>query len=107
MIRIFYKNSIFFHCVAFFLTVKKRAIWTKIIRSFPSPSSPSPSPSHQFLIVTGTYTDSKGGTSGVEFCIILGYWNPLQVENSMVSYNFYARSDPRSRKFAVPKSGGN
>ena len=65
MIRIFHMRSKLFHCVFYLFDCQRRAILTKRIRS-----SPSLSPSHQFLRVTGTYIDFKGGTPGVEFCII-------------------------------------
>ena len=77
MIRIFYMKSRVFNRVSYFFDCQKRAILTKTIRSFPSPSpsstspSPSPSPSHQFLRVTGTYTDFKGGTPSVDFASFL------------------------------------
>ena len=66
MIRIFYMKSRVFNCVSYFFDCQKRAILTKTIRSFPSPS-----PSHQFLRVTGTYTDFKGGTPSVDFASFL------------------------------------
>ena len=70
MIRIFYMKSRVFNCVSYFFDCQKRAILTKIIRSFPSSSY-----SHQILCVSGTYIDFKGVTPGVDFCIIFTLFN--------------------------------
>ena len=58
---------LFFEC---FFDCRKRAIVTKRIQSFFSPSSLSPSTSYQFLRVTRMCINFKGGTPGVDLCII-------------------------------------